>query len=112
MIRKIYGRLSGRIAGAHQSDFLGAAQLRFERGRPIMHARTLEGLQTLDREAPIASAGRNHDDARSRPLIIRELKSHRPLLRLPTTVDAPHFIGYRHLDPELLRLIVSTRHES
>ena len=76
-----------------------------------MHARALECFQTIDGEPPVTRAGGNHDRARHGPLAVRKLE-HKG--RVPGTarwIELDCLVGYRHLDPEFLRLIVCTCHQ-
>src|SRR6202022_4778583 len=55
-LRQEYGRLSRRVASAHDHDLLAAAQLRLDRRRAVIHPRAFETLQVLDAQFPISRA--------------------------------------------------------
>src|SRR5271166_1126858 len=61
LARQVDYRLPSRIAGPHQCHLLPGTQLCLEGRSPIVHARSLESCETVDRELPIARSARDHD---------------------------------------------------
>jgi len=76
-----------------------------------VHARALECFQTIDGEPPVARASGDHDRACHRPLAIRKPEHKGPVLGTARWIEPHDLLGYRHLDPEFLRLIVCTCHQ-
>src|SRR5262249_45529147 len=112
MAREINSCLSGGIAGSDQRHLLPAAKPCFQRRCPIVHAGALECFQTIDGEPPVSRAGGDHDRTCLCPLAIGKLQYERPALRTVQSIESRHLIGYPHLDPEFLRLIVRAGHQS
>ena len=111
LARQIDGRLAGGIAGADQRHLLAAAQPRLDRRGPVVHARSLELREVGDVEAAIACAARDHHRARPHRLAVADGEAVVPAGRIDRIAERHDLVRYRHLDAELLRLVVGARHQ-
>src|SRR5262249_27266059 len=69
-------------------------------------------FETRNGEPPVSRAGGKHDRTCLCPLAIGKPYDERSALRTVQAIEPHRLIGYRHLDPEFLRLIVRACHES
>src|SRR6476646_11768723 len=75
-----------------------------------MHAGTLERVEAINSGPPIACAAGNDDRSRADPLTVGQLQSE-VAGTFGFRTKRAHFIWDRHLGAELLRLVVSARHQ-
>ncbi len=111
LTREVHRRLARGVAGADQGHLLRGAQLRFQGRRPIVHARSLEGVEVRDIEPAIARPAGNDDRTRHCVLIVGQRQSEAASVCALQRLEAHHLVGDRHFDAEFLRLIVGARHQ-
>src|SRR5438093_368588 len=111
LAREIDDRLARRVAGADQRQLLPGAELPFERRGPVVDGRGFELGEIGSIEAAVSGAARDHDGAGVDALVAGEAQLEPRVGARGAAPQTHHFVGYRHLGAELLRLVVRARHE-
>src|SRR2546425_8098451 len=110
--RQIHRRLARGVAGADQRYLLPGAQPRLHWRGPIVDARAFECREILDIKASVSGAAGDNHRAGADAFTIGETQKESPATRNRLILQTYDFVRYRHLGPELLRLVVGARHQS
>src|SRR5207247_1497427 len=79
---------------------------------PIVDARAFECREILDIKASVSGAAGDNHRAGADAFTIGETQKESPATRNRLILQTYDFVRYRHLGPELLRLVVGARHQS
>ena len=98
--------LAGGISGTDQRDMFARAQGRLDRRSPVGHARAFEPRQVGDLGSAITHTRGDHDGARLRAAIARELQAESGMRtrRFFAAMQIFHGDRYRNFRTEFLRL--------